>query len=72
MDRIEYYNRAYSPLDYLSDIGGFSLVISSLFAMLLLAFNYLGSYQFLMSDVYVESKREEDDRTSNKRRRKRW
>ena len=72
MDRIEYYNRAYSPLDYLSDIGGFSLVISSLFAMLLLAFNHLGSYQFLMSDVYVESKREEDEKASNKRRRKRW
>ena len=55
MDRRDYFRKVYGVLDLLSDVGGLFGAISPICGILLVAFNFWSSYQFLMDDLFVES-----------------
>ena len=44
----------FSFLDYLAELGGLFASLSSIVAFILLIFNYLSSYQFVMSELFAE------------------
>ena len=46
----------YTTLDYASDLGGLFGAISPFFTICLSIINFYSSYQFLMSDLFVEQK----------------
>ena len=49
---LKYFRRVYSFSDFLSELGGFSTALGSLFLLLIKGSNYYGSYHFVLAELF--------------------
>ena len=57
-DRKQYYRRVYGGLDYIADLGGLLGAVAAVCRVIMGIFNFYGSYQFVMSELFVSSQNE--------------
>ena len=52
LDKHFYYRSVYSSLDFLSELGGLFSAFGRFCLLIITAFNYFGSFQFVMADNF--------------------
>ena len=53
---MNYFRRVYTTLDLLSDLGGLFASFKLICAAAITAFQFYGSYQFIMNDLFDDKK----------------